>query len=64
MQGTDSNPAPSNVNHIFQNSKTIQVECSYDIETINYKNKNPQIYLMVSNPFSVFGKISVIIIKI
>jgi hypothetical protein len=45
-----SNPIPFYVNQIFQNNKTIKVEYSYDIETINYKNKNPQAYLMGSNP--------------
>jgi hypothetical protein len=46
----DANPISFNVNYkIFQNSKTIRVEC-HDIETINYKNKNPKVYLMGSNP--------------
>jgi hypothetical protein len=48
----DANPIPSHVNYkIFQNSKTIRVEC-HDIETINFKNRNPQVNLMGSNPNS------------
>jgi hypothetical protein len=53
-----SNYIPSHVNHGFQ--KVIQVKLStciifiliiqYNIETINYKNKNPQVNLMGSNP--------------
>jgi hypothetical protein len=60
MQVMASNPIPSHVNHGFQNkSHTSKIEYSYNIylkimeyniETINYKNKNPQVNLMGSNP--------------
>ena len=60
MQVTGSNPIPSHVNHGFQNkSHTSKIEYSYNIylkiiqyniETINYKSKNPQVYLMGLNP--------------
>ena len=60
MQARGSNPIPFML-FIFLNSKTILLKfCIYDmnfkivytttIETINYKGKNPQVYLMGSNP--------------
>jgi hypothetical protein len=61
MQGARSNPIPSHVNHgYFKNIESIQVKLStciiftliiqYNIETINYKGKNPQVNLIGSNP--------------
>ena len=55
-----SNPIPSPGNHDFLYNKVIQVKIEhwyniylkiipYNIETINYKNKNPQVNLMGSN---------------
>jgi hypothetical protein len=49
---------PSKIEYLYNiYLKIIQ----YNIETINYKNKNPQVNLMGSNPFSIFGKLSVVI---
>jgi hypothetical protein len=55
-----SNPFPPMLIIIFQNNESIQVKFStclifiliiqYSIETINYKDNNPQVYLMGSNP--------------
>ena len=56
-------PSPSHVNHDFSYNKVIQVKLNIhiifilklyqsNIETINYKGKNPQVNLMGSNPTS------------